>query len=127
MDILKAISEPPTQNFGLAQTLPKKNEKSVESVSAVTTIKPATQIQLPEQKDYDNKQHIAHTIEDINHFFQTAQRSLAFSLDDASGHMVMQIRDSQTNELIRQIPSEDVLKLAKQLDDLTGVLFKAQA
>lgn len=127
MDILKAISEPPTQSFGLVQALPKKNEKSGESVSAIATTKPAIQVQLPEQKDYDNKQHIANTVEDINHFFQTAQRSLAFSLDEASGHIVMQIRDSQTNELIRQIPGEDVLKLAKQLDDLTGVLFKAQA
>ena len=39
----------------------------------------------------------------------------------------MQIRDIKSNELIRQIPAEEVLKLAKRLDDLTGILFKAQA
>ena len=39
----------------------------------------------------------------------------------------MQIKDTKTNEVIRQIPGEDALKLAKQLDEVTGVLFKAQA
>ena len=64
---------------------------------------------------------------DINHYFQMAQRSLGFTIDEASGHMVMQIKDTQTNEVIRQIPGEDALKLAKQLDDVKGVLFKANA
>jgi uncharacterized FlaG/YvyC family protein len=41
--------------------------------------------------------------------------------------MVMQIKDSKTNELIRQIPGEDALMLAKRLDDVKGVLFKARA
>jgi flagellar protein FlaG len=127
MDTLKAVSAHPSQGSATVQEPPKNNEEPGGSVSAVTTATTAILAKLPEQKDQENRQQISNTIKNINSFFQAEQRSLAFSLDTDSGHMVMQIRDTKTNELIRQIPGDDVLKLAKRLDDLTGLLFKAQA
>ena len=87
----------------------------------------ATSVHIPEQKDQENKQEISNAVKDINSFFQMAQRSLDFSIDEATGHLVMQIKDTKTNEVIRQVPGEDALLLAKRLDDVKGVLFKAQA
>jgi len=130
MDTLNAISAPPVQSSGLVQAPPKKDPQSGESVSAVSKAPEARQVKLPEHKDLNDpetKQEISNAVKDINNFFQMAQRSLGFSMDEASGHMVMQIKDTKTNEVIRQIPGEDVLKLVKRLDDVTGVLFKAQA
>lgn len=127
MDTLKAVSAHPSQSTGLVQAPPKKDEESGGTVAAVTTAKAATLVKLPEQKDQETKQEISSAVKEINNFFQMTQRSLGFSIDEDSGHVVMQIKDTETNELIRQIPGEDVLKLAKRLDDLTGILFKAQA
>jgi flagellar protein FlaG len=127
MDTLKAVSVPPAKDYGFIQTPPKKTEDSVKSVSAAPKADQALQLKLPEQKDQENQQQFASAVKEISNFFQMAQSSLEFSLDDVSGQMVMQIKDTETHAVIRQIPSEDVLKLAKRLDDLTGVLFKAQA
>jgi flagellar protein FlaG len=127
VDTLKAVSAHPSQGSAAVQAPAKNDEEPGGSVSAVTTPTTAIPVKLSEQKDPENKQQISGAVKDINNFFQTTQRSLAFSLDTASGHMVMQIRDTKTNELIRQIPGEDVLKLAKRLDDLTGILFKERA
>jgi flagellar protein FlaG len=127
MDTLKAVSAPPTKDYGFVQTPQKKTEDSVKSVSAAPKADTALQLKLPEQKDQENQQQVSNAVKEISSFFQMAQRSLEFSLDDVSGQMVMQIKDTETNKVIRQIPSEDVLKLAKRLDDLTGVLFKASA
>ena len=127
MDTLKAVSAHPSQGSAAVQAPAKHDEEPGGSVRAVTTATTAIPARLPEQKDQDSKQQIAGAVKDISSFFQTEQRSLAFSLDMDSGKLVMQIRDTKTNEVIRQIPSEDVLKLAKRLDDLTGILFKAQA
>lgn len=127
MDTLKAFSAPATQSYGLAQAPATKDEQSGGSVGAIATATAVIQARLPEQQDQQNKQQISSAIKEINNFFQMTQRSLAFNIDEDSGHMVMQIRDTETNELIRQIPGEDVLKLVKRLDDLSGVLFKAQA
>lgn len=131
MDTLKAVSVHPIQNSGVAQAPPKKSEESSESVSAASSATTATET-IPNEltgpkSQEENKQKISNAVEDINNFFQMAQHSLGFTVDEVSGKMVMQIRDTKTNELIRQIPGEDVLKLAKRLDDLTGILFKAQA
>jgi flagellar protein FlaG len=127
MDTLKAVSAHPSQGSAAVQAPAKNDEEPGGPVSAVTMAATALPAGLPEQKDPENKQQISSAIKDINSFFQKEQRSLAFSVDTGSGQLVMQIRDTKTNELIRQIPGEDVLKLAKRLDDLTGVLFKAQA
>lgn len=127
MDTLTAVSPPPSQGSGSVQAPSKKAGGTGEPVSAIGTATAAAQIKLPEQKEPENTEEISNAVKDINNFFQAAQRSLGFSIDEASGHMVMQIKDTETNEVIRQIPGEDAIKLAKRLDDLTGILFKAQA
>jgi len=125
MDTLKAISAPPDPSSRLVQTTPKKNGQSVVSVATVATA--TASAKLTDQKAPENKQQVSDAVKEINSFFQMTQRSLAFNLDEDSGQMVMQIRDAETHDLIRQIPGEDVLKLAQRLNDLSGVLFKAQA
>jgi len=124
MDTLQAVSSSPYPEPEFVA--PKKSVEAEGSIKAATKT-PAPIQALPESQNTDNKQQITNAVKDINHFFQMAQRSLEFTIDEASGHMVMQIKDTQTNEVIRQIPGEDALKLAKQLDDVKGVLFKANA
>jgi len=48
---------------------------------------------------------------------QVAQRNLQFKVDEATNKVVMSIVDKKTGDVIRQIPSEEVLKLAKRLQD----------
>ena len=76
---------------------------------------------------------VQEAISEVNNFFQNEQRSLLFSINEATGDLVVQVKDSQTHEILRQIPPEYVVKLAEHLDDLnesmdsSGVLFKEQA
>jgi len=64
---------------------------------------------------------------------QVAQtlRSLAndleFSVDAESGRVLLRVRDKETQELIRQIPSEEMLAIADALDRLQGLLLKQTA
>ncbi|HEX8988902.1 MAG TPA: flagellar protein FlaG [Rhodocyclaceae bacterium] len=53
--------------------------------------------------------------------------NLRFSIDDSSGDVVARITDGQTGELIRQIPSEEALALAKDIDQLKGLLLRQRA
>ena len=57
---------------------------------------------------------------------QTAQ-SLQFSIDKDSGSTVVKVVDTESKKVIRQIPSEEVLAIAKALDKLQGLLVKQQA
>jgi flagellar protein FlaG len=123
MDTLKTLSSVPYQG----QTPAAAARQSTDVAGIVAAPTAPVQVKLDGKPGQESKQQISSAVSEINNFFQMAQRSLSFSLDESSGKMVMQITDTETHEVIRQIPSEDVLKLAKHLDELTGVLFKAQA
>jgi flagellar protein FlaG len=58
-----------------------------------------------------------------------SNRELAFVFDDKLGRMLVKIVDKQTNTVVRQVPSEDMLVMARALADSPprGVLIKSRA
>ena len=61
-------------------------------------------------------------VRQLESFMKRVSRSLEFHVDNASGRMVCSVRDAQTGDLIRQIPNEEVLRLAELAHDETIVL-----
>ncbi|HEX5393349.1 MAG TPA: flagellar protein FlaG [Rhodocyclaceae bacterium] len=52
---------------------------------------------------------------------------LQFSVDKDSGRTIVRVVDKGTGDLIRQIPSKDVLEIAKSIESMQGMLFKKEA
>lgn len=71
---------------------------------------------LPQQPA-ENKPKLQEAVNQINAYVQTVQRDLSFSMDDDSGQTVIKVIDTDSGELIRQIPSEEVIALATYLND----------
>ncbi|CAE6908245.1 Flagellar biosynthesis protein FlaG [Pseudomonas marincola] len=63
----------------------------------------------------------------IQSYVQSIRRDLNFAVDDSSGRVVVKVTDSTSGDVIRQIPSEDALKLAENLDAVRSLLFRAEA
>lgn len=63
----------------------------------------------------------------LESYLQSVSRSLEFSVDSDSGRTVISVRDGSTGELIRQIPNEEVLRLAQMAEDQTVVLVDEKA
>ncbi len=59
----------------------------------------------------------------LNDYVQTVQRNLSFSVDKDTGKTVIKVLDSQTNEVIRQLPPDETLRLAAWLDKEGSNLF----
>ena len=53
-----------------------------------------------------------------------APNSLAFSIDDSTGKTIVRITDAETGDMIRQIPSEEMLEIARSLDRMQGMLLQ---
>jgi flagellar protein FlaG len=66
-------------------------------------------------------------VKQLNDTAQLFNTQLQFSVDKDTGRRVVKVTDSQTNQVIRQIPSEDVLRLSKAIDDFKGLLVKDTA
>jgi len=62
-----------------------------------------------------------------NSAMEAAQSGIEFSIDRGSGKTVVRILDKQTNEIIRQLPSEEMLEIAKAIDRFEGMLLHQKA
>lgn len=56
-----------------------------------------------------------------------AQGTIEFRIDDSTGRTVVQVLDPATDEVLRQIPSEEMLAIASALDRVQGLLLRQQA
>jgi len=70
-----------------------------------------------------SKEEIAQTVQEMNDFLHDMKRNLSFSVDDDLGKSVITVKDSDSDEVIRQIPSEELVVLRKKMDDVAGILF----
>jgi len=51
----------------------------------------------------------------LNDYVQSVQRALEFSVDEQTGATVITVLDAETHEVIRQIPPQEVLAVAREL------------
>ncbi|MDC6679087.1 flagellar protein FlaG, partial [Leclercia adecarboxylata] len=58
---------------------------------------------------------------------QNLQRDLSFSVDDSTGDVIVQVVDGESGKVVRQIPSEEILRLAERIDEMRSLLFETKA
>lgn len=63
----------------------------------------------------------------IEAFIKSVANGLVFDIDEDTGKNVVRLVDLETKEVIRQIPSQEVLEIAKTLDKLQGLLVSGKA
>ena len=135
------------QNF--AGNIPKEQAKpEVESdqvaldnssQGAQKNVLPKAEDVQAEQKSADNytreeqAPELDGAVQEIQSFLQTQNRNLAFTVDEGTNRSVVTVKDSTSGDVIRQIPSDEVLRLAERIKDLqqdigssVGVLFNKQ-
>ena len=64
-------------------------------------------------------------LQQINALTEDGVYSVRFENDKPSGSMVVKIVDRHTDEVIRQIPAEEVMNLTTRMNDLRGNLVNA--
>ena len=65
--------------------------------------------------------------QEVNDFLKSSQSNLQFVVDDESKKVVVRIVDSETKQVIRQMPSEEMLAISHSLDKLAGLLIQQKA
>lgn len=72
----------------------------------------------------------------MSDYAKSMNRNLDFTIDEDSGQTVIKIIDTESDEVIRQIPNEDALEMAKRMQEYAdshdsgpqeGLLLKTQA
>ena len=86
----------------------------------------------PEAKEQEvSSEDLKQAVTELNQHIQNIERDLFFSVDDSSGRTVVKVVNSETEEVIRQIPSEEVLRISRsiheQMGDISGLIFETSA
>lgn len=79
-----------------------------------------------ERAVFDNDQ-VKATLEQINTLVPIANTRLIFEFDELGDPPIIKVIDKTSNELIREIPSQDLLKVAKAFSEMAENLTKAGA
>ncbi|MBC7781060.1 MAG: flagellar protein FlaG [Proteobacteria bacterium] len=102
------IESAPRQTEGEALRVPARPDPDAESgEDAVKAVKAA--------------------VEASNRVVQALQSKIEFVTDDSSGRVLIKVIDPSNNQIIRQIPSEEMLAISRALDRMQGLLVKSKA
>jgi flagellar protein FlaG len=91
-------------------------DKAVKPIQAETTVKKQAEPVTPVAEI--SRAELQQAVDVVNQAVALEQRSLSFSIDDVSGRSVIKVIDYETEELIKQIPSEELLKVAQDIKRL---------
>lgn len=105
---------------------PGRSESRAVPGRAVLRPVPAT-VETAQAKRAEQSASVDDAVARISDFVQVVQRDLRFSVDDATGRTVVKVIDSETDQVVRQIPADEILAIAENLEALQGVLFRGEA
>lgn len=101
-------------------SVPNTPENAKIKGTAVHAVKPLTEAAPPPLKDIEK------AAATLNHFAKANNSSVSFYVDDSTKKIVITVRDTFTNMVIRQIPDNEVMGLSKALDAQQGMILKTK-
>lgn len=117
-DVYNMLSTSLTDTSASAGSLPAVSSKPALNPETAAN----TQVSPPASNDQnvpaDQGQSLSDAVQVLAEFVNLRGHNLNFSTDEASGRTVVKVIDAETEDVIRQIPSEEVLKTADRVRQL---------
>ena len=117
-----AAHSPSPQNTTVTAPEPIKLAK----VQVAMPERPKIEAPKPVEIKYDPNQaraNLSSAINMLNEQMTSTKRGLGFSFDSAKNSAVIKVTDLNSGNVVRQIPTEDVLKMAHHIDAMKGILY----
>lgn len=97
------------------------SRQTVQAVSGVG------EVQYQQAESSVTSEDAREMVRSISLSLETIASGLQFQVDEDSGEVIVKMIDKQSGEVLKQIPTEDALKIAKSLSNLTGLILKESA
>ena len=79
----------------------------------------------PETATEPTPAQVEKAVQQLQSYLNDSQRQLQFQVDAGSGRTIIRVVNSDTGELIRQIPSEEMLTLARAIGTHGGKILSS--
>ena len=107
----------------------QESEKPVNSAAQVLPSQPNEKVEPKRQEikidtqPVGTAEEIGKAIEQVQVMMDLRNRSVSISQDSESGKEVIKVRNEQTGEVIRQMPTEEMLAFMRNLTKMLGAFF----
>jgi flagellar protein FlaG len=126
---ISRVTQPPPRPApeALAPTRPVAPAKEAVAAAAPAPAKAAPKQEVPSQAERRaeaeaQRRELKQAIERMNQQAIKDGRKLNFAMDEVTDQMVITVRKAESGEVIRQIPSEAVLRVAHNMEQLKGLV-----
>ncbi|SMO69088.1 flagellar protein FlaG [Balnearium lithotrophicum] len=119
------------QNIDSARQINSQNLQALDQKNQVRIQKETIKQQEEKIEKLKNEkvspEVVEKVLEELRKKLSMLNTQLQIKIDKDTDITVVKVVDKQTNKVIRQIPPEYVLKIAKYLDEITGLLLREKA
>ena len=111
------VSSVPIKGTGSVERPPEVSEAaSITPISSVV----ATNTNPVEKAPEETSKELAEAMEAVEIMMNVRNRSIQFVKDESSGANIVKVIDDNTGEVIRQLPSEELLGFMRNLTKMLG-------
>ncbi len=100
------------------------SRSTAPTTEALNVVKPEVEDDSARSAAQPSREQVAQAMQQMQEALPPVARNLQFSIDEETGRTVVKVIDPSTKEVIRQMPSEELLTIAKALDSMRGLLIK---
>ncbi len=116
----------------MSQTVNTNSGSKTARIGVSTTQHSAAEVETSNEAVEVSKEIVDRVVHQLETQSQSLRRDLQFNVDDSTGRVIVTVIDSETDEVIRQIPNEEILALSQHLaealdDEASGFLFESKA
>jgi flagellar protein FlaG len=111
--------------------LPARGERAAQAAAApqapVAAPAPSALAVSAAEVAKPSREAVVQAAQHIESFVKSVGRSLDFSVDPTTGDNVLRVLNSESGEVVRQLPSEETLRIARAVDYIQSVLVNQRA
>jgi flagellar protein FlaG len=115
-DASPALPEPRAATAPAAAPVQPTEQAALQAQSA----------QRAEDQREDREATLKAVAEANSRIAKSSSASIRFEVHEGTGDLIIQVVDEETDELIRQLPPEELLRVSESLADLRGILLDRQ-
>jgi flagellar protein FlaG len=110
----------PLKDIQIRGSPPNGPQSARPAPATATATATAVKQETPNEPPLDTVEKAA---EGVNAFLKSNGNHIQFAVHAKTNRMMVEVIDDQTQEVIRTIPSKDVLDLAAKIDEMVGLLL----
>jgi flagellar protein FlaG len=127
MNPLSAIAGNAAGAYQTVATVPERNARpDAQAVAMVVSAPSKTESNLKEVTK-PSREAVESAAKQIQHFVSSMQRQVSISKDDVTGYIKVQIINPDSGEVIRTLPSDELIRIAHSFEQLGNVMVHQKA